>query len=161
MQKKTAWRKLWNQRWRPRSGCSGLINAKFLITITQVNLWIAWVIFIKNFAIIRPPQPLLGCHLWFHNFFHAAFFAWTATFFTVWLFWCRSSLPTQCCKVAEGFQGWLVDSIYIYKGENPLEMPWPRNVLCQRELCHNIRKLLVFWHFLLEKATWYQKYCSM
>ena len=38
--KKAAWKKLWNQRWQPRSGCGGLIMAKFLITITQVNLWI-------------------------------------------------------------------------------------------------------------------------
>ena len=36
--------------------------------------------FIKNFAIIRPPQPRLGRHLWFHNFFHAAYFAWAVPF---------------------------------------------------------------------------------
>ena len=38
MQKKAAWKKLWNQRWRPRSGCGGLIMAKFLITTIQANL---------------------------------------------------------------------------------------------------------------------------
>ena len=37
----------------------------------------------KNFAIIRPPLPLLGRHRWFHNFFHATFFAFcmSRTFF--------------------------------------------------------------------------------
>ena len=55
--------------------------AKFLITI-QVNLvpipskaWrsehkFAWIVVIKNFAIILPSQPLLGRQLGFHNFFH-------------------------------------------------------------------------------------------
>ena len=38
-----------------------------------------WVNVIKNFVIIRPPQPLLGRHLWFPNFFHAAFFAWVTS----------------------------------------------------------------------------------
>ena len=85
MQKKAAWKKLWNQRWWPRSGC-GLIMAKILIASIQVNLCstgnqhqkFTWI---KNFAIIRPPQPLLGRHLWFHNFFHAAFFCMGRTFF--------------------------------------------------------------------------------
>ena len=34
MQKKAAWKKLWN---RPRSGCDGLIMAKFLIATILVN----------------------------------------------------------------------------------------------------------------------------
>jgi len=37
MQKKAAWKKLWNQRWLPRSGCGGLIMAKIIITF-QANL---------------------------------------------------------------------------------------------------------------------------
>jgi len=36
--KKAAWKKLWNQRWQPRSGRGGLIMAKFLITTIQANL---------------------------------------------------------------------------------------------------------------------------
>ena len=31
-------KKLWNQRWRPRSGCDGRILAKFLIIAIQLNL---------------------------------------------------------------------------------------------------------------------------
>jgi len=52
---------------------------------------------LKNFAIIRPPQPLLGHCLWFHNFFHVAFFAWAAPFFTVWLFLYRLLLTRIKC----------------------------------------------------------------
>ena len=84
--KKTAWKKLWNPRWQPRSGCDGRIIAKFLITTIQVNLvpipsevWrrqhkFTWIVAIKKIAIILPSHPLLGRHLKFHNFFHAAFF---------------------------------------------------------------------------------------
>ena len=91
---KTAWKKLWNQRWQPRSGCDGRIMAKFLITTIQVNLvpissevWrrqhkIAWIVVIKNFAIILPSQPLLGRHLWFCNFFMLSLLAWTALFYS-------------------------------------------------------------------------------
>ena len=83
--KKRAWKKLWNPKWWPRSGCDGRIMAIFLITTIQVNLvlipseaWrrqhkFAWIVVIKNFAIILPSQPLLGHHLGFHNFFHAVF----------------------------------------------------------------------------------------
>jgi len=35
--KKSSMKKLQNQRWQPRSGCGGLIMAKFLITTFQVN----------------------------------------------------------------------------------------------------------------------------
>ena len=89
---KTAWKKLWNQRWRPRSGCDGRIMAKFLIITIQVNLVpipseagrrqhkFAWIVIIKNFAIILASQPLLGHQLWFHNFFHAVFFCMGRTF---------------------------------------------------------------------------------
>ena len=35
--KKAAWKKLWNQRWKLRSSCGGLIMAKFLITTIQAN----------------------------------------------------------------------------------------------------------------------------
>ena len=99
--KTTAWKKLWNQRWRPRSGCDGRIMAKFLMTTIQANLCcllqaslgigtkFTWSVVIKNFAIILPSQPLLGCHLWFHNFFHAVVFCMGRTFFTAWLFLCR------------------------------------------------------------------------
>ena len=31
-------KKLWNQRWRPRSGCGSLIMTNFLITSIQANL---------------------------------------------------------------------------------------------------------------------------
>ena len=83
------------------AGCDSRIMAKFLLTTIQVNLvsipsesWrkqhkFAWIVFIKNFAIILPSQPLLGRHLWFHNFFHAVFFGMGHTFFAVWLFLCR------------------------------------------------------------------------
>ena len=117
MPKKTAWKKFWNQRWWLRSGCDGRIMAKFLITI-QVNLvpipskaWrsehkFAWIVVIKNFAIILPSQPLLGHHLWFHNFFYDVFFGMGHIFFTVWL--CRFHLFLQfnliiwMCFVAGG-----------------------------------------------------------
>ena len=49
----------------------------------------------KNFAIIRPSQPLLGCHLCFHAAF---FFAWAAPFFKVWLFLCRFYLQLSYGK---------------------------------------------------------------
>jgi len=41
----------------------------------------AWIVDINNFAIILTSQPLLGRHLWFHNFFHAVFFCMGCTFF--------------------------------------------------------------------------------
>ena len=86
MQKMKAWKKLWNPKWRPRSGCDSRIMAKFLITAIQANLCcllqtslgigtkFTWIIVIKNFAIILPSQPLLDHHLGFYNFFHAVIF---------------------------------------------------------------------------------------
>ena len=44
-------------------------SGKFMLPIHKFT----WVIVIRNFAIIRPPQPLLDHHLWFHNFFHAVY----------------------------------------------------------------------------------------
>ena len=65
---KDSMNKLWNPRWRPRSGCDGSIMAKFLIKKFSASRF-AWIFVIKNFAIILPSQPLLGCHLRFHNLF--------------------------------------------------------------------------------------------
>jgi len=105
-----AWKKLWNQRWRPRSGCDGRIMAKFLITI-QVNLvpipsetWrrqhrFAWIVAIINFAIILPSQPLLVCQLWFHNFFHAFFLHWSHLFFSLAVFGLIASNTIDTCHI--------------------------------------------------------------
>ena len=90
MPKKTAWKKLWNQRWRPRSGCEGRIMAKFLIKTIQANLCcflqdslgidtkFTWIVVNKNFAIILLSQPATFD---FTTFFHAVFFGMDHTFF--------------------------------------------------------------------------------
>ena len=69
------------QKWQWWSDNSKIFNnnnsGKFVLPIHKFT----WVIVIKNFTIIGPPQPLLGRHLWLHNFFHAAFFCMGCTFF--------------------------------------------------------------------------------
>ena len=137
---KAAWKKLW---WRPRSGCGdkGKIfnnnnSGKFVLPIHKFT----WVIVIKNFAIIRPPQSLLGHHLWFHNFFHAAFFVWAAPFlkcgcfcvdFTsfcnltnlcfaaggwtaYWMTWLQMNCILGDLDLAELHTGWLCSSWTVY-----------------------------------------------
>jgi len=76
--KKTAWKKWWNQRWQPRSGCDGRIRAKFLITTIQCCLLQAPELLLLKFFHFLPyaSQPLLGCHLGFRHFIHAFFFKW-------------------------------------------------------------------------------------
>jgi len=76
------WKKMWNQRWRPRYGCDNSSMAKILITTIQMNLvsspsetWrrthkFTWIVVIKIFSIELLSQPFLGCHLWFYIFFH-------------------------------------------------------------------------------------------
>ena len=78
MQKKTAWKNCETQG-------EVAVMVKFLITTIQANLvlipseaWrrqnkFAWIVVIKNFAIILSSQPLLGRHLEFHNFFMLSF----------------------------------------------------------------------------------------
>ena len=56
-------------------------NGKIFNTpVATIQEKFTWIVAIKNFAIIRPPQPLLDHHLWFHNFFYATFFALAAPF---------------------------------------------------------------------------------
>ena len=99
-----------------------------------------WVIVIKNFAIIRLPQPLLGRHLWFHNFFHAAFLhgphlflqfgcfcvdftsfcnltnlcfvagGWTA----YWMTWLQMNCTLGDLDLAELYTGWLGSGWTVY-----------------------------------------------
>ena len=104
MQKKTAWKKLQNQRWWPKSGCDGRIMEKFLITTIQANLCcllqaslgigtkFTWIVVIKIL-----PLSYHHSHFWastfdFTTFFMLSFFAWPTPFFTVWLFLCRFHL---------------------------------------------------------------------
>jgi len=108
--KKRAWKKLWNPKWWPRSGCDGRIMAIFLITTIQVNLvlipseaWrrqhkFAWIVVIKKFAWIvvikKLPLSYHHSHFWattldFTTFFMLFFCCMGRTFFTAWLFLCR------------------------------------------------------------------------
>ena len=88
MQKKTAWKKLWNPRWQPRSGCNGRIMAKILIT-TMVNLvpipWRRQHKFVWNFAIKFCHYPTIttttGLPPWIAQLFHAVFLCMGRTFF--------------------------------------------------------------------------------
>jgi len=96
MQKMTAWKKLWNQRWQPRSGCDGGIMSKFLITTIQVNLVPIPIVKLGGGNTNFPGLLLLKIlplsyhhsHFWaatfdFTTFFMLSFFAWVAPFFTV------------------------------------------------------------------------------
>ena len=94
--KKAVWKKSWNQRWRPRSGCGGLIMAKFLITITQINLWIGdtnlpELLLLKILPLSDPPL--------IHNFFMLLFLHGPHLFFTVWLFLCILDVTSNICTV--------------------------------------------------------------
>jgi len=44
------------------------------------------LLLLKNFAIIRPPQPLLGRHLLFHNFFMLLFCMGRTFFYSLAVF---------------------------------------------------------------------------
>jgi len=73
--KKAAWkRKVLAQKWLCWSDNGKICNNNNSGEFVNRQHKFAWIVVIKNFAIIRPPPPLLGRHLWFHNFFHAAFF---------------------------------------------------------------------------------------
>jgi len=83
--KKTAWKKLWNQRWQPKSGCGGLIMAKILITAIQANLCRRFTNFAELLLLKFLSLSVHHSHFWTAIFdftsFHAAFFAWAAPFF--------------------------------------------------------------------------------
>ena len=78
------WKKMWNQTWRPRNSCDNGSMAKILIAKIQVNLCVllqvslglgtkfTWIAIIKIFVIELSPQPFLGCHVWFHIFYHSS-----------------------------------------------------------------------------------------
>ena len=73
MQKRSACKKLWNQRWRPRSGCGGLIMAKILIATIQANFCSLFQLGIGTELLLLKILPLSD----HHNHFCAATFDFT------------------------------------------------------------------------------------
>ena len=108
-------KKIWNQRWRPRNGCDNSSMAKFLITTIQVNLCVLlqvslglstkfnWIVVIKIFAIELLSQPFLGCHLWFHVFFHPGILG-PHPFFTACCFYIDITSFCNCIFII--YQSW-------------------------------------------------------
>ena len=101
MQKKAAWKKLWNQRWQLRSGCGGLMMAKILMHSNNSgefwcrfpvgigNTLFAWIAAIKNLSLSDHHSHFWTVTFDLTTFFMLPIFAWAAPFFTVWLFLCR------------------------------------------------------------------------
>ena len=73
------------ERWQPRSGCGGLIMAKFLITTIQANLCRRFTNSSELLLLKILPLSDHHSHFWaatfdFTTFFMLLFFAWAAPF---------------------------------------------------------------------------------
>ena len=101
-----------------------------------------WIFVIKTFAIILPSQPLLGCHLRFHNLFMLSFFAWAAPFFTAWLFLCRFLFFLDSCTPSGHFV-WALTTPQSYAISNT------ENSSGVKAPCLTLQTLTSHSHFLL------------
>jgi len=84
------WKKLWNQRGRPRNGCDGVgwwenFNNNNLCCLILASPGISknWpeLLLLKFSHQPTPSQPFLGRPLWLHNFFHTGHFKQGRTLF--------------------------------------------------------------------------------